>query len=124
MAAPSTPEGMGRLPPGLYAVAVKAFASPALSSDALLALADMADQAAHYLPTHHAIRASFLSLAEMLRAAAPQHADTPLPSPSSDALPADAMTEAARILDAYGTAPAVGIAKLLRDMAAARRGAV
>ncbi|MFH5923813.1 hypothetical protein [Roseomonas xinghualingensis] len=114
------PEGLSFIPPSLYRLALEAFSSPALSADAMLVLADMADQAARDVRPHHTVRGAFEALRDMLRAAAPVHADKPLPSSSEAALPVDALLAAARILDGHASAEVRSVAKILRLWAAAQ----
>ena len=113
----------GPLPGTLRDLMVRAFCAKDLTSDALLILADMAAEAARYLrPANTAASTAWENLAEGLRAAAPVHADAPLPQLGQHALPAAALRRAAQELAAYGTADSFPVARLLRGMADAQMG--
>jgi hypothetical protein len=126
IAGAALPRGLGidaeALGPVTLVLLIRAFRRPGVTSDALLRLADVAEEAVEQLDVVPRIQADFLALAELLREIAPRLADMPLPAPSQPALPPVALRAAARVLQAYGTAETAGVERLLAAMAAAQEG--
>ncbi|MGG5811440.1 hypothetical protein [Falsiroseomonas sp. CW058] len=93
---------------------LSALASQDVASDALLVLADMADEASRTAWPWH--RRDWRQLSAVLRDIAPAFAGVPLPANDRRAIPSVVLRRAAAALDAEGTA---GAARLLARMAAA-----
>lgn len=98
----------------------RALSRDGVTSDALLQLADMAEEAAASLSLLPFYRRQYEQLARVLRLLAPAFADTPLPPPEQPAFPARALRQAADVLMHHGPAETVGVEAMLRRMAAAQ----
>ncbi|NKE43552.1 hypothetical protein HB662_02105 [Roseomonas frigidaquae] len=100
----------------------RALAREEVTSDALLQVADMAEEAATsylLLPWN---RRDFRQLATVMRAVAPAFAGRPLPRPQDQAIPAVMLEKAAGLLAAFGGIETIRVERMLRVMAIRLRG--
>jgi hypothetical protein len=107
----------GRLSPLAARHLRRALARDEVTSDALLQVADMAEEASQSYLLLPWYRRDFRQLAQVMREIAPAFAGRPLPRGQDQALSAQTLSTAAGILAAFGGIQTLGVERMLRVMA-------
>lgn len=107
----------GRLSPLAARHLQRALARDEVTSDALLQVADMAEEASNSYLLLPWYRRDFRQLAQVMREIVPAFAGHPLPRTQDQALSAGTLNKAAGVLAAFGGLQTLGVERMLRVMA-------